>query len=133
MSFEKSRSKMNHQFMKLGDAYLENSFITSDSYLRHSEICDKCIYHRSDAIFRKRIWRGDIHFSLLKPIFKDRDKNLILGHSDQKTNVATIKFLQVASPFLLFLPEFLCCFAPSLLDSLLSLICKIPFLLFWWK
>jgi hypothetical protein len=85
---------MNHQFMKLSDAYLENSFITSDSYLRHAEICEKCIYHRSDAIFRKRIWRGNIHNSLLDRNLHDEDKNLILGHSDQKTKVATIRFLR---------------------------------------
>jgi len=80
--------------MKLGEFYLENSFITSDSYLRHSESCERCAYHRSDAIFRNRIWRGDIHSSLLNPNLNDRNKTLILGHSDQKTKVATIKFLQ---------------------------------------
>ncbi len=85
---------MNHQFSSLHELHLENSFISSDAYLNHSSICDECRYHRSDALFRGRNWRGTRLPSLLSTSFKKEKGPLILGHSDQMTGVGRVLLLR---------------------------------------
>lgn len=85
---------MNHQFSSLEDIYSENSFISSDAYLQHSALCEFCDYHRSDAIFLKREWRGNLHHSLVNTLFQEKKVNLLLGHSDLKTGVGKLLLLR---------------------------------------
>jgi len=85
---------LNHQFSALEDIFLENAFISSDAYLQHANDCDKCDYHRSDAIFSRKRWRGIDLPSLVIASNQHAKGNLILGHSDQMTRVPTILFLR---------------------------------------
>ena len=85
---------MNHQFSSLHNIHSENSYISSDAYLQHSTLCEVCYYHRSDAIFFKRKWRGSLHQSLVKNSFKGEKGNLLLGHSDQMTSVGKVLLLR---------------------------------------
>ena len=85
---------MNHQFSALEDIYLENAFISSDAYLQHANDCDTCVYHRSDAIFGRKRWRGSDLHSLVRTSHRHTKENLILGHSDQMTRVSTALLLR---------------------------------------
>ena len=84
---------MNHQFRLLEEFVAANSLISSDAYLIHSLNCDMCRYHRSDAIFRGKNWRGNKVQSLISISFKEK-RNLILGHSDQYTGLYRVLFLR---------------------------------------
>ena len=85
---------MNHQFSSLQDIFSDNSFISSDAYLQHSNLCEVCCYHRSDAIFLKKKWRGILQNSLVSTLFKEKRPNLLLGHSDQKISLHDILLLR---------------------------------------
>ena len=85
---------MIHQFSMLHSIYLDDSFISSDAYLKHSNNCNDCRYHRSDAIFRGRNWRESRIPSLLSTSFKESKGALVLGHSDQKTGIGRVLMLR---------------------------------------
>jgi len=86
---------MNHQFSLLHEVCLENSFICTDAYYKHANLCENCYYHKSDAIFRGINWRGNPLPSLVRTSLKKKKVNLILGHSDQMTNLERILFLRL--------------------------------------
>lgn len=86
---------MNHQFSSLANVHAENSFISSDAYLQHSKLCPYCDYHRSDAIFFKKNWRGSYHPAVLNTSVRERKTNLLLGHSDQRTGATKVSLLRL--------------------------------------
>lgn len=86
---------MNQQFSSLRDVYLDNSFISSDAYAQHANLCELCRYHKSDAIFRGKDWRGNPIISLVRTSLRTRKDNLILGHSDQRTAFSRVLLLRL--------------------------------------
>jgi hypothetical protein len=86
---------MNHQFSLLHDVYLKNSFISSDAYALHANLCAYCLYHKSDAIFRGRNWRGSTLSSLVRTPSRKKKSHLILGHSDQLTGLNRVLLLRL--------------------------------------
>ena len=85
---------MNHQFSLLQDVYLENSFISSDAFYHHANMCEYCSYRKSDAFFRDKNWRGNRMPSLIRPSLNKKQANLILGHSDQFTGIKRVLSLR---------------------------------------
>ena len=85
---------MNHQFSSLNDVYSADAFITSDAYMNHSYGCNDCLYHRSDAIFRGKEWRGAFLPALINSSSGARESKLILGHSDRFIGIREVLLLR---------------------------------------
>ena len=70
----------------------EDDFITSDKFFRAND--STFTYFKRDFIFRPGHWRGQAIYPLWLQPWKMFGKNLVLGHSDYKTELSTIKILK---------------------------------------
>lgn len=69
-----------------------DDFITSDKFLLNSGL--NFSYYKRDFLFRSGDWRGSQANSVWKDIQGQSGKNLVIGHSDLKTNAKHLRILQ---------------------------------------